>query len=166
MSELTLKDAIAIWNRMRKGDGGRCPCCNRWGKDYRRGINYTMAASIAWLSHLTTPTSEFYLVSKKAPRFVVSSNQLPTMRWWGLCERKPSKDPAKKHSGLWRVTEKGMLWATGRIAVNKFVWTYDGVVLMTEGPDVKISECIDNFDYNEVMQARYVPRPPPRGRKR
>jgi hypothetical protein len=162
---MTLAEARQKWERMREEDGGLCPCCDRHGKNYRRGINHTMAASIAWLSHMTTPDGEFIRVPKTAPRFVLGSNQLPTMRWWDMCERKPSKDPAKKHSGQWRVTEKGVLFATNRLRVPKYVWTYNADVLSTEGPLVLISECIDSFDYEEVMSVRYNPRPPPKIRR-
>lgn len=157
----TLRDAQIAWRHMRENDGGYCPCCDRWGKDYRRGINHTMAASIVWLSYMTEPGGDFIDVPKRAPRYVLASNQLSTMQWWGLCERRAVEEgDDRKHSGMWRVTELGARWAANRTTVPKYVWTYNKTVLRTEGPEVRVNECVENFSYDEVMSTRYVPRGP------
>ena len=159
---MTLMEAREQWQHTIENDGGHCPCCDRWGKMYRRGINRVMAGSIVWLAHHSAD-GEWVDVPRRAPRFVLASNQLPTMRWWKLCERYDvvpmSTAEDKRFSGYWRVTELGKRWANNEIAVPKYVWTYNDTVIKFEGPDVKVSECLDEgFSYNEVMNTNFQKR--------
>jgi len=159
---ITLAEAREEWfRRTIMEEGGHCPCCDRWGKQYRRGINKTMAYNIGWLAGMGSPGGEWIDVPRRGPRFVVASNQLPTMRWWDLCERNDStaEEEDKKHSGFWRITELGALWAANRVRVPKYVWTYDGEVKHIEGPNILISEVIENFSFTEIMNThRLQPR--------
>jgi hypothetical protein len=45
----TLEDAKADWLYAINGDGGYCPCCDRWGKIYPRQSNSSMARALIWL---------------------------------------------------------------------------------------------------------------------
>lgn len=155
---ITLQEARVYWRETIRGEGGHCPCCDRWGKMYRRGINMVMAAGIVWLARHSADGS-WVDVPRVGPRFVVASNQLPTMRWWGLCERNiPGPDDDKKFSGFWRVTEMGKLWANNEVKVMKYVWTYNDTVIEFEGPDVAVSDCLEKFSYNDVMNTDFTSR--------
>src|SRR5262245_36609489 len=100
--DMLLSDARAEWQRTIEGDGGHCPCCDRWGKMYRRGINRVMAGSIVWLARHGPPGGDWVDVPRVAPRFVLASNQFTTMRWWGLCIRnEPGPHEDRKFSGRW-----------------------------------------------------------------
>jgi hypothetical protein len=90
-------------------------------------------------------------IPQRAPRWLLKTNQLSTMRWWDLIERRPNEDPAKKHSGLWRVTEAGERFATGVMRKRKSVITYNANVIYRTGPLVGISDVIENFDYSQIM---------------
>ena len=151
-SNMTLDEARAQWEQTIRDDGGHCPCCNRWGKMYRRGINKTMAASIIWLARMTQPGGDWVDVPKFGPRWLVASNQLPTMRWWKMCERsEPSPEEDKKFSGMWRITDLGNRWATNLVRLPKFVWTYNDTVYGYDDPKIAVSEILENFSYNDVM---------------
>jgi len=157
---LTLAEARENWQKIIKGDGGHCPCCDRWGKWYQRGINYTMAAGTVWLAVMSAD-GEWIEVPKRGPRWMVVSNQFPTMRWWGLVERNvPMPGEDKKFTGFWRATELGKQWAAGKVKVPKYVWTYNNTVMEFEEPMVLVSECLENFSYKEVMDVSYEPRKP------
>jgi len=157
---MTLEEAREAWAKIAKSDGGDCPCCDRFGKWYRRGINRTMAAGVVWLAVMSAD-GEWIEVPKKGPRWMIASNQFTTMRWWGLVERNlPMPDEDKKFSGFWRATELGIKWSKGEIKVPKYVWTYNNTVMEFEGPMVLVSECLENFSYKEVMDASYEPRKP------
>jgi hypothetical protein len=151
MSEL--KVLQEEWRRTIEGKGGRCPCCNRWGKIYPRHINATMARSLSWLVAEADNTA-WVDIPNTAPRWLVRSNQLPTLRWWELVERAATDDKDKKFSGMWRPTAKGIAFANGTIAVPRTVYTYDGNVVEYGEDRLYIHECRDkNFSYAEVMES-------------
>jgi hypothetical protein len=142
----------SAWRKVIDGDGGRCPCCDRWGKIYARTLNETMARSVVWLAH-NSADGTWVDVPKTGPRWLVRSNQLPTLRWWGLVERMYNEDdPTKKHSGYWRVTQKGVEFANNRLQVPKKVYTYNAEVEGFSEELVTIKDCVENFDYSAVMQ--------------
>jgi len=111
-----------------------------------------MARSLVWLAH-HSPNGEWVNVPQTAPRWLLKSNQLATMRWWDLIERHGTDDPTKKHSGLWRATPKGQDFANNRIKVPKKVFTYDAEVMEFGDEEVWIKDCIEFFDYRSVMES-------------
>jgi hypothetical protein len=110
-----------------------------------------MARSLVWLAHHSI-NGDWVNVPKHAPRWLVRSNQLPTLRWWELVERHGTEDPTKKHSGLWRATQKGILFAQNSIQVPKKVYTYNAEVEGFNDKLVTIKDCIESFDYSAVME--------------
>lgn len=145
------------WRHTIEGEGGYCPVCARWGKIYGRSLNETMARSLIWL--VATPLENGWVnVPVKAPRWLVRSNQLPTLKWWGLVERHPSDSDSKvKHSGLWRPTDLGYEFASARKRVPKKVFTYNDEVEGHSTETVSIDQCFKHhFDYQEVMNSHFA----------
>lgn len=145
------------WRHTIEGEGGYCPVCARWGKIYGRSLNETMARSLIWL--VATPLVNGWVdVPVKAPRWLVRSNQLPTLKWWGLVERHPSDSDSKiKHSGLWRPTDLGYEFASARKRVPKKVFTYNDEVEGHSTETVSIDQCFKHhFDYQEVMNSHFA----------
>lgn len=144
-----LQELREDWSTRIKHDGGHCPVCDRWGKVYPRSINGTMARSLCWLA-----SREGWVdVPLDGPRWLVRSNQLPTLRWWGLVERQQNTDPHLKHSGMWRVTEKGQDCARNRIQVPKKVFTYNADPVDFGDDLTFIADCFpERFDYQAVMR--------------
>ncbi len=150
--EFTFLDKLrSMWRGVINDDGGRCPCCDRWGKIYPRSLNETMALSLVWLAAQSVD-GEWINIPQRGPRWLVRSNQLPTLRWWGLVERLDTGDKTKKHSGLWRATEKGILFAQNRLQVPKKVYTYNAEVEGFSEELVTIKDCVESFDYSAVME--------------
>lgn len=155
---MTLEEARAQWRATTEGDGGRCPCCDRWGKIYGRNINKTMAAAVVWLFQQEGDENGWVHLPTKAPLWLMRSKQLPSMRWWGLIERKAKdpKDASARFSGFWRLTELGKQWVVGHASVPRMAWTYDGEVERLDGDPVTVSQCFDSyFDYSEVVAGRF-----------
>ena len=148
MSELQeLRD---LWDLTKSGDGGHCPVCDRWGKIYPRGINNTMARSLIWLA---SRGDEWVDVPNVGPIWVLRSNQLPRLRWWDMVERNDSeKSDENKHSGMWRATAFGKLFAQNKITAPSKVFTYNGEVVGRSDDMVSITTCFKlEFDYQEVF---------------
>ena len=151
-----IAQARAHWADVIKHEGGICPVCNRWGRIYRRGINRTMARSLIWLSSQEGDENGWVDVPATAPKDVVRTNQLSTLKWWGLIESAANDDPKKKRSGVWRMTYQGRLFVDGEIRVPKFVYTYNDSVREVSLETVSLRDCFeDPFDYRAVMQAHY-----------
>lgn len=158
---ITLEEARGIWQRMIDARGGRCPCCNRFGKIYDRKLNSTMARSLVWLTKATVPMA--YVNVPEALEISMSrTNQHPSLRWWGLVERPENGDEqsTKKYEGYWRVTPRGRAFVAGEITVPNRVWTYDGETIPNP-PGAKIrmvtlADCFKTpFDYREIMATEY-----------
>jgi hypothetical protein len=157
-AKANLAGARIKWNEDIHGDGGHCPVCERWGKIYKRNINRTMAMSLLWLNQNSlweNDERQWVDVPKTAPRWLVRSNQLPTLAWWGIVERAPSNDKSLKHSGLWRPTAIGDAFAMGKVSIRRGVFTYNNKVQGFTNERVYIHECFKTrFDYEEVMNGR------------
>jgi len=153
-----LEKLRAIWRGTIESSGGHCPTCDRWGKVYSRPINRTMAKALIWLAYAKPNAEGWVDVPVTAPRWVVQSNQLPTLRWWGLIERRDNEGKTKtKHSGLWRLTPAGLDFVHRGVRIPKNVFTYNDAVRGYGTETVTIKDCFaDNFDYNAAMSA-HVP---------
>ena len=145
----------AIWRGTIESGGGHCPTCDRWGRVYSRPINRTMARALIWLAYADHDTVGWVDVANSAPRWLVQSNQLSTLRWWGLIERAPNDGKNKtKHSGVWRVTAAGFDFVHHGVRIPKNVFTYNDTVQGFGTETVTIKDCFtDNFDYNATMSA-------------
>lgn len=151
MSELTLAAARKHWfEDVITDEGGHCPCCDRYGKQYKRKMNRTMAASLIWLQNAGAGWID---VPKQAPKWVVRTNQLSTLKWWGLIERYPADPGGKvKHSGLWRMTTEGSLFAMGLTQAPAWVITYNDEPIEFSDTLIYIEDALGTgFDYRDVM---------------
>lgn len=155
---MNLQEAREQWDHTIRAGGGRCPCCDRWGKIYPRSINTTMIRSLRWIDeqHMLLRNNDWIDVPNTAPRWLVRSNQLPTLRWWGLVERPADVPPEEadrvKHLGLWRLTERGRKFLRGLTTVPKTVITYAGTPVGWSDEHVSVEQCNSQFMYAEVMQ--------------
>ena len=137
----------------RLDDGVHCPCCGKYTRRYKRKFNATMARSLFWLVSAYRSESTWIDVPKNAPRWLVRSNQLPTIRWWNLAQRpKDTNDPDLKHSGLWKPTKQGIDFVDLRLKVFNTAVTYDGNVEKLTGTLVSIEDTLGTkFSYAEMM---------------
>ena len=156
---LSLKEARE-WLRYRatQGSGTKCPCCGAATQFYAQRINKTMAIALGWLVQKSTDEDEsafrWVNVPKEGPRWLLRSNQLATLRHWGLLERLPKSEGAKtKHSGIWRPTDRGYRWVKGEISIQKFVVIYRSINYGYFGPLQTFAEAAGSefFDYTEAI---------------
>lgn len=144
------------WRTTIENEGGHCPVCDRWGKIYKRPINRSMAASLAWLCNATPDEDGWVNVAGTAPKWLIRTNQLSTLKWWGLVERLDSDDAKKKHSGMWKVTATGRAFVMQGTRIPKYVFTYNDDVEGFGAETVTLRGCFkDSFDYEEVMNGRF-----------
>jgi hypothetical protein len=153
MMDDTLTSAREEWREVIKRDGGRCPCCDRFGKIYARKFNSTMARSLIWLSYAECDSEGWVDVPMVGPAFVIRTNQLPTVRWWNLIERRENDDPKKKDSGMWRITRLGEQFVSFGDSIRSTVFSYNAKVIGYSDDQMRITEAFKSrFDYDKVMR--------------
>lgn len=147
----TLDEARARFRRD-LDDGTTCPCCQKHGQRYRRGLNSTMVRELIWLVNASGPTRRWVNVSEEAPAHVHRSRQLPSTAFWHLTEHKPNDDPTKASSGIWRPTEAGVAFVHRTLKVPKYVHEYGSTPERWSGPSIGVIEALrGRFDYGELM---------------
>ena len=93
-----------------------CPCCDRFGKIYRRVLNSSMAYSVIWLykcAHGWSGTDRLddqgyvYLPNSVDER-IKTTRQTGHLQHWGMVEHRAQEDdPVRKETGRYRITAKG-----------------------------------------------------------
>ena len=154
MPSETLTEARYRLSQAIEAGGMDCPCCNRWAKVNSRYLNSAMARAMIWIvkTYLRDYERGWIDVPNSAPQWLVKTNQLASCRWWGLVERRPTDDKAKKHSGLWKPTNDGQLFVMGRKMVPAKLWVSNAVVGKTSDDLTSIHGCLGtHFDYDEMM---------------
>lgn len=134
------------WNK-----GVSCPCCGQFVKKYRIKINYFMCKFLINLYKLSKDSEYVHL--NDAIEGMKTSGLYSYLPMWKLAQKVPNDDPKKKHSGLWRITEKGKAFVEGRITVPKYFFTYNNKFLGFDGEMVSIREALGTkFSYEELMK--------------
>jgi len=133
-------------------DGTICPCCDKYVRRYRRKLNASMARSLIWLVRESERSPDGWVdVPSRAPRWLVRTNQLATVRLWGFIERAKTNEDVK-HSGQWRPTPEGVRFAYDRTTAPEAVVTYNGDPVGFEGSQVSIADALGRkFSYFELM---------------
>jgi hypothetical protein len=159
MSDEHLLILKAHWKEAIENEGAHCPVCKRWGKIYGRSINKTMAYSLVWLTGARSDDDGWVDVPNSGNLRILRSNQLPTLRWWNLVERKNIESDKTKHAGLWRATPLGKDFVHGLVQVPEKVFTYDAEVVAFSDKQTHIWQCFKNqFDYQEIMNQMFPER--------
>ena len=149
---VTLPTLREEWRLKIEGDGGYCPCCDRWGKIYRRSINASMARSLLWLVQQPDRGDGWVHVPSVAPAWLLRSNQLATLHLWGLVMSFDPTESKLAASGLWRPTDLGLRFAQKMATAPKYAYVYNNQVEEFEGPQVTVEDCLgDKFDYHTLL---------------
>lgn len=175
----TLRAARAMLRAGIYSHGGVvCPCCERLASVYRRRINAGMVRTLlaiareqrrlppeagGWVKvgmneHLPsgrTPGNTTLLRGVKTAGGDYSKAQWPG---WELIEPKPNAQRAdgSRRAGYWRVTERGLAFLRGELAVRRYLYEYDGAPV-ADPPDadtsmVTVGEAYELFSYEEAMR--------------
>ena len=129
--------------------GISCPCCGQFVKQYKRKLNSVMARG---LINLLVLDRDFQHVSKLLVN-TTGSGDFSKLKYWGMIEEKENFDKTKKASGYWRITEKGIQFAKGKLYVPKCVNIFNTNLLGFSDDLTTIQESLgQEFNYNELMK--------------
>lgn len=109
--------------------GCKCPVCNQNVRLQKYTINAEMAKCLIDLYKLNKkhPERIWFHVAKDIKIGISVSGAFAKMRHWGLIEQLTPKNnlTAKKTSGMWRITDKGMDFVLNRNTIPKFIKVYN-----------------------------------------
>jgi hypothetical protein len=154
---VTLAQAQAQFDMVIHGEGGYCPCCTRWGKI--NVFHLTQAShgrALLWARAKHLQHDGKWIDFREGPRWLVSVRVYSRLSYWGLLENMPNvDDPTRKHSGIWRITDKGLDFAESRILLPVDAWVFDNTVRALKGRPVRIMQCVGKFNYTAMMAQRF-----------
>ena len=151
----TLAEARLEFKTAIQGDGGKCPCCRRWGKINGYQINSTQVRGMIWM--LKNFRKNAWVDLGKAPKWVLRSKSMATLHHWDLLEAKPKgKDEDKRASGLWRLTPHGHDFIRRRITMPKYAFVFGNKLIKHSKEQVDAVQALGKkFSYEELMNTRY-----------
>ena len=163
-AERTLDQARAEYAAAIKGDGMRCPCCNKWGKINPVPLTAPIIARLAFLYFRTEPEGEFIHVPEKGRHSELRGNNVGKLKLWQFAETARAKNGKQKRTGRYRITARGVLFFERKLTVFPKCWTFDDKIV-----DWDRDELIDvreasrrgkqGFDYDAAMADRFIDRP-------
>jgi len=131
--------------------GCRCPACDRLVKSYRRAMNADMARFLILLcrEYLANPPGTFVDIRTISVR----GGDYAKLTHWGLVEQAHNDDPAKRSSGLWRPTPRGLAFAQGTATEPGHVVLLDNQVQGFTEDRVNIWEALGtHFDFEALWK--------------
>ena len=156
---MDLQEERKEWfNNTITGNGGRCPCCDRWGKVNATYINKTMARALHWLLITNKKDAQGWVNARQdAPRWVLRAGALTTLKHWGLVEGRP-KEKATQSSGIVRATAKAANFVFRGLDVPKVAYVYNDCVVKYSPEYINFATALDSgFDLKEIMDHQMIP---------
>ena len=130
-----------------------CGCCGQKVQLYKRTFNGNMARALALIYKLAN--KDYIHVQKEFSKLNLRATSMDYIQLsrWKMIESKPNpKDPDKKDSGLWRITDYGIQFLNKSIKVPAFVYVYDNKTHSYSTLEVSIIDIIDKkFKYSELF---------------
>jgi hypothetical protein len=154
----SLEDAKAFVQQNLR-DGVTCPACGQLCKVYKRKLNSTMALALVMIyqhfkqnPHHTWLHVAAFLVKVKRDSSIAGGDVVK-LRYWGLLERAPGeRDDGSDRVGRYRITEVGKQFVEGKIAVPRYVYLYNQLLLRLSEEMTTVQEALgDRFSYAELM---------------
>lgn len=137
----------------RRAEGVTCPCCGLYVRSYRRKLHATMAAGLVRLVRCWQANGRDWVDTTRGanlPR--VWLGDFGKLAYWALIEAAPNDDPAKRTSGIWRPTPRGVEFAHNRLAVASHVEVFNGQVLAYADDRVTVVDCLGtSFNYADLV---------------
>ena len=129
-------------------EGSDCPCCGQLVKLYKIKFNSNMA--IFLISLVNT-----YLKERKPVHFkdcVFGSRNYPYIAKWNLAYTEKSEDTAKRTSGFWIPTKKGVDFVLNKVKVSEYKNIFNNKVLGSSLNEINIKDALGTkFNYEELM---------------
>jgi len=150
----TLTQARREYAIVLKNDGGRCPCCKRWGKINGYQVTSTQTRGMIWM--IKRFRKNEWIDLGRAPKWILRAKTMSILQHWKLLERKAKGvDEDKRGSGFWRLTEKGRDFVRKKTTIPKYAFVFDNRVIKFSSQRVDVLTSLGKkFSYSELMSTR------------
>ena len=137
--------------------GTKCPCCDKHAQIYKRKFLRSMAIElINILPYYTMNPGMPLAINRYLVQRGIFHGSYSKLCFWGLLKQDTAQLAGKKHSGLYSITDKGILFAKNEVTIPEYVIEYNKSVIRFEGDDISIRHTFKNlFDYDELMNEVY-----------
>lgn len=150
----SLEQARQEYRDVLKNNGGKCPCCRRWGKINGYQINSTQVRGMIWM--LKNFRRDEWVDLGKAPRWVLRSKSLATLHHWDLLETKKKAGEDTRGSGLWRLTQLGRDFIYCRVTMPKYAFVFNNRLEKFSREQTDAVQALGKkFSYDELMNTTY-----------
>lgn len=141
-----------------QGKGGVCPCCDRKGKYNAFLITRKNAQALVWM-YYNGDQDGWVNTANNAPRDFMRAKTFTNMRYWGLIEPYPNDDKDKRGSGYWRITNTGVKYLKGEIALPQKAYIYNRTLMGYGEKQIFFSDCFkEYFKLDEIQKYKFIDR--------
>ncbi len=131
--------------------GSTCPCCYQDARQYRRKLNSGMVSVLTQLYKLKLAGSDWININTSN---IAVGRDYSYLRYWGLIEEKENDSFAKKNSGFWKITAKGIAFLKDEILVPSHIILYNKTLIEFSGKLVNVQKCMrEFFNLEELMRS-------------
>lgn len=150
-----LLDLKKDWRFTIEGEGGYCPCCDRWGKISPFTLTETHALALLWMSKQDTADG-WIDVPPLAPQWMLRGKNYQLMAKWELIEKGSKTNSATRSDGMWRITERGWDFIRGHISVPTKAYIYNNSIEGWSEEEMEFKDCFGKrFNYEQVMSDQF-----------
>lgn len=134
-----------------------CPCCKRKARVSPLKVHSTLAEMLCKLYRASiriNGVADSYVHLTQFPASKTTSGRdFSIVHHWGIAEpMKASPDENKRSSGMWRLTQKGVEFVNGRLAIPRNAFVFDNRVVDYSQENVTIHTALgDDFDWFELI---------------
>ena len=135
-------------------EGTRCPCCGQHVEVRHEVMTRSVAEPLIWMaenyaeidwsaSRAVLTESRWVSVAESGPKSFRSARHYTRAKYWGLIEKLEGDtigDDLK--SGMWRITQRGVDFVSGRVLLPKRAVVYLGQLRGYEGDLVDIEQTL------------------------
>jgi len=139
---------------LNKDTEATCPCCHRYAKIYKRTLHKTIIKQL--LSLYNAGGDDHYIHSLKFNTETTSGKDFGIAEYWGLIKRYENTNSTTKTSGMWMLTNKGILFLRGEMVIPKWVYIWNGKPLNFSQEVINIKDIHSEFNYREMMGERVL----------
>lgn len=136
--------------------GCKCPCCNQRVQVYRRSINLNMVKALCYIYSISLKKGVEYIhVQKEFAELGLRATGMDYIQLarFGLISESTTETPNEgiKSSGMWKITQSGILFLNGKCSVPDYVDVYDNKTIGFSSTVKRIDQITKTFNYKELF---------------
>lgn len=149
----TTLDESKEWLQENVDEGAICPCCERFDKIYNRRVCVSAITNLVSLYRVTKNKGAGYYHYSDFFAGKVFPGDMARLRFIGLVSRDDTEVGTKKTSGMYKITEDGIAFVNGHLAIPERMFFYHDQLVAVSPEEKHIQELWPDFNYQELMGA-------------